>query len=837
MQKANVIQGSFTAGELAPELHQRVDLAKYHVGLKRCRNFIVQPTGGVMNRAGTEWVGEIRDSTKKARNISFTYNDVQSYNLVFEHLSIRVVRDGGLVTETPKVISGASQAFPVVIIATGHGYANGEDVYHDNIVGMTELNGLTYRIGNVTANTYELTGVDGTGFGAYVSGGTCARIYTIASPYVEADLPRLKYTQSADVMTITHPSYPVKNLTRSGHASWTLTDETFTPSQAFPTGVALTVATAGAVKVRYKVTAVNADGTEESLPGSSNSIVAITGITKANPAVVTTGANHNLVSGDEITMTTILGMLELNGFPFLVNVLSPTTYALRYLDNTNVDSTNYSAYTSGGNVYKLFERGLTAAMSAANYVDITWNTPLGAAKFNIYKEKNGLFGYLGSATVPPFRDDGSSVPDTSDTPPSYRNPFANGQNPACVEYHEQRRIYGNIPKKTNGLFTSQSANYSNMCVSDPTRADDAITKALVAKKVQDIRHLVSANVLLAFTGSAEFKIWAGGNEDVLTPANFSAKAQSQNGCSHVPPLVLNESILYIQALGSTVRDLHYELSNDNYTGTDISMLSSHFFKGYTIDGWAHSAEPMNVIWAVRSDGKMIGLTYVKDQEVYGWHLHETDGDIESVSVIPEGSAHVAYLIVRRVINGQVRRYIERMQSRYFSIIDDAWFVDCGLRYEGPATKTVSKLWHLEGKTVSILADGNVQPPQVVTGGKITLAHSAVKILVGLRYDAEMQTLRIDASNNGDSIQPKAKKIVALNIGYHDTRGLKVGVRDLHEVKERSVEGWGLPIQPITKLKRIIMDPLWDEVGEVTIRQEYPLPATILSVIPEMALGK
>jgi hypothetical protein len=637
-------------------------------------------------------------------------------------------------------------------------------------------------------------------------------------------------------MTICHPSYTPRNLTRSGHAAWTLTEETFAPTQAYPTAIALTVATAGAVKVRYKVTAMNSDGTEESLPGASNATVSVTGITQANPAVVTTGANHNLTSGDEVTMTGIVGMTELNGFPFIANVLTATTFELRYLDNTNVNSTTYGAWSSGGTLYKLFERGLTAAMSATNYVDVAWTAPSGASKFNVYKEKNGVFGFIGSASVSPFRDDGTVSPDTGDTPPSYRNPFFNGVNPSVVEYHEQRRFYANTNTKPNGIWGSQSGNYRNMNVSDPTKDDDAITRALVAKKVQDIRHLVSSNVMIAFTGSAEFKIWSGGQTDVLTPATFSAKPQSYNGCSHVPPIVVNDSILYIQAKGATIRDIEYDLSRDTYRGADISLMSSHLFKGHTIVDWAFAQEPHNIVWCVRDDGALLGLTYLKDQEVYGWHRHETDGLVESVCSISEGDEDAVYFVVKRTIGGVDTRYVERMKSRTFDTISDAWFVDCALSYSGTATTTVTGLFHLEGETVSILADGSVEPSQVVSGGSITISNACTKIIVGLPYTAEMQTLRIDAQNGADSIQPKMKKIVALSVTTEESRGLKVGVSTLVEMKDRTTENWGQAIEPITDTRRIIVDPIWKEPGSIIIRQDYPLPATILSVIPEVSIG-
>lgn len=217
---------NFASGELSPSVWNRVDRPFYITGCEVMRNFIPKLTGGAEFRPGFVYITHTR-LNKAAFKIPFEFNASQAYTLEFTDLKMRVFKDGGVVVETAKNITGITQASPGVITSVGHGFSNGDEVYIDTIVGMTELNGSFYLVANKTANTFELTDIDGNAIStaamtAYSSGGTAARVYEITSPYAEADLFQLKYAQTADLMYIVHPSYAPYKLTRSGHASWTL---------------------------------------------------------------------------------------------------------------------------------------------------------------------------------------------------------------------------------------------------------------------------------------------------------------------------------------------------------------------------------------------------------------------------------------------------------------------------------------------------------------------------------------------------------------------------------------------------------------------------------------
>ena len=227
--------------------------------------------------------------------------------------------------------------------------------------------------------------------------------------------------------------------------------------------------------------------------------------------------------------------------------------------------------------------------------------------------------------------------------------------------------------------------------------------------------------------------------------------QTAFGCSHVPPIQTSNSLLFVQERGSRVRELRFDVLQDQYQSIDMSVLSQHLLYDtgaqFTIQEWAFAEEPFRIVWAVRSDGMLLGFTFMREHEVYAWHRHSTDGLVESVCSIPEaygpGISDAVYLIVARTIGGQTRRYVERMASRAFTTIADAWFVDCGLQYSGVPVTSVSGLSHLEGKTVAILGDGNVVPSKVVSGGAVALDGAYGKVTVGLPYTADLETLNLE----------------------------------------------------------------------------------------------
>ena len=684
------IQPSFVGGELAPSLHARVDLSKYTTGLATAYNVFIRAHGGASNRAGTQFIAEVKDSSKAVRLLPFEFNTEQTYALEMGDTYMRVHKNAGQVLEATKTITGATQANPCVVTASSHGYENGDEVYITAVVGMAELNGKNYKIAGKTTHTFQLqtlagVNINSTGYTAYGSAGTAARVHTVTTTYAEADLFDLKKTQSADVMTICHPSYAVRDLTRTAHTTWTLTEKTFRPDQTHPTGVSVSASTTGSVTDRYAVTAYNDEDGEESLVGVG-ATKSISAITAANPAAVTT-ATHGFVTGDKVLLQGIVGMTELNDRRFTITKTSGTAFTL-----DDEDSTNYTAYASGGTAALEFVE-LTNSNSTRDN-SVSWTAASGAAKYNIYRSVNGVYGFIGASETTSFKDENIS-PDTTDTPPKQRDPFRGADNyPSTVTYYEQRMVFANTNTKPQTIYFSQSANYNNLTFSSPRKDDDSITRTIAARQVNEVRHLVPLSDLIVLTSGGEWRVSAGQNE-VLTPTSVIVKPQEFRGSSKVEPITIGSTVLYVQEQGSTIRDLAYKLDTDGYSGTDLGVLSNHLFEGYTIVDWAYQETPFSVVWAVRSDGVLLGLTYLREHEVWAWHRHEIAGTfgstshaiVESVCSIAEGTEDAVYLVVKRTIGGATKRYIERLHTREFTAVEDAFFVDSGLTLDSPIAVT------------------------------------------------------------------------------------------------------------------------------------------------------
>lgn len=812
-------QRSFAGGEIAPALYARVDQVKYASGLRVCRNFLVARHGGVYNRPGTSFVAEVKDSTKSVRLIKFVFNSDQTYVLEFGNTYIRFYRNEAQIQVSAVTAWSGATNYVVGDLASSGGvnyYCIAAHINH------APPNALYW---------YALT----------------TTIYEIPSPYLESELPTIQLVQSADVITLVHPNHAPMELRRSGHTSWVLASITFAPGISAPTNLTNSGA-AGAV-TDWIVTAVAQDSLEESLQSSSTT-------SSATPS-----------SGSPITLS--------------------------------------------------------------------WTAVSGAQEYNVYKKKNGIYGFIGVAGSNSFIDNGITA-DTSDAPPIARNPFnATGDYPSCVTYFQQRRFFANTDNDIETAWGSRSGNPTNFTISSPLQDDDAVTFSLIGRQVNEINHLVDLGKLLAMTSGGEWAI-NGDSNGVVRPAAVNASQQSYNGSSTLPPIIISGSAIYVQGRGSIVRDLGFDFNIDGYRGSDLTVFAAHLFDGYTLADWDYQQIPHSIVWAARTDGALIGMTYVREQQILAWHRHDFDGFVENVVSVPEGDEDALYLVVNRTINSVEKRYIERMRNRRVDDIVDAVFMDCALTLDGRNTGSrtmtlsgsgwthdntltltassaffsagdvgnsifmygndsdgdrivirceitaytsttvvsvrphkdvptslraaattdwsravdqISGLGHLEGKAVSVFADGfvvgspnNSAVTQItVTSGAITLERPYAVIHVGLPITADIETLDPDTAQ-GESIADKKKIISRVTIFAEETRGLFVGgaaptdddedpLENLTEMKLRDAETYDDPVALLTGTADVNIMPEWNNNGRIFIRQVDPIPAAILAVYP------
>src|SRR6266478_2800525 len=298
----NVIQTSFNSGEWSPSLYAQVSLKQYHSGAALLRNFFVDTRGGATTRPGTKYVATCK-SNGTVRPIPFQASFTVSYMLEFGQGYVRVFNNGTPVLETGKAVTAITQANPGVITSNAHGYSNGDWIVISGVVGMVLLNGNTFIIAGVTANTYTLTDLFGnvintTSYGTYTSGGIAQRVYTITSPYQASELAGLKFTQNVNQLYLCHPNYPPYVLTLISATNWTLAPITIGPTIPAPTTGAITTSlAAGPVAYAYKVTQVDING-QESSPSAPANIVNLQDIrtTSGTIAVNITGVSPLAVS-------------------------------------------------------------------------------------------------------------------------------------------------------------------------------------------------------------------------------------------------------------------------------------------------------------------------------------------------------------------------------------------------------------------------------------------------------------------------------------------------------------------------------------------------------------
>ena len=739
---------SFTAGEISPRLEGRTDLDKYRQGLSDLTNMVVMPHGGVTRRPGTQYISSVKSSSVKTRLIPFQFKAADTYILEFGDQIMRVIRnDAQVLVAADKTITDISQANPGIITSASHGYSNGDEIYIDNIVGMTELNVRNFLVDNATPNTFTLkdlfgNAVDTTNFTAYTSGGTATEIYNIPTPYAAADLFDLRFVQSADTLYIVHPSYDIRTLTRTDHDAWTF----------------------------RKII----------IQGSLDAAKTITGVTQANPGVVTSAA-HGYSDGDAVRIASIVGMTELNNTNYYVANATTNTFTLQDEAGVDIDTTGFTAYSSGGTAEK------------------------------VAQPDQALYG--------------------------------TDNRPSVVAFFEQRLVFGNTNNNPQTLWFSKNGNYQNFEVG--TADDDALIYTIASNQSNAIRFLSSTAVLAVGTAGGEF-VLTSTSDGPVTPTTTLIRKYSNYGSAKILPVQVADVTLFVQRGNRKLREFKFvgNLNVGGYSAPDMTILAEHITEGGIVD-MAYQQEPDSIVWIVRDDGTLVGMTYRREEEVVAWHKHVIGGSfnggqsvVESIATLPTDTGEdELYMIVKRTINGKTMRYIEKMNV--FNFGNDttaAFFVDSGLSYSGSATTSLSGLYHLEGETVQVLANGAAHANKIAASGGIGLDYSSTTAAVGYSYTSNIQTLRIESGSVDGTSQGKPKRIHAITVRLYETVGVEIG-NDSGEIDRIPFRDSSMAMNQAVPLftgdKDIEFAGGFDDDDRVYIKQEQPLPLTVLAFYPRM----
>ena len=535
---------NWTAGELSDRLDGRTDLTRYFNGAKSLENFLVYPAGGAARRPGTKFIHEVKVSANAARLIPFEFNTTtaNTYVLEFGNNYFRVYQDGGIVTETGKTISGATKANPVVITATSHGFSNGDHVIIGSVAGMVELNGVTGIVANKTTNTFELTDVDGTninstGFTTYTSGGTASKIVEVTTTYTTAQLPEIKFTQSADVMYITHSSHPVRKISRTSNTDWTITDVTFINGPYLDENATTTTLTPNGRSGSITLTAsgdtfVSTDVGR--LVKIYNGYAKITAFTSATVVTAT-------VQTDELGIAEILPSYASNTISFVEGDPSGTGSS----HNDFIRDSNKQFVAQG------FTEGMTITASGASngannrdyeIVKVTSDeitlVPVDDVVAESASNTITLVGKLDAT-------DEFSLGAFSET---------TGFPRACA-FYEQRLVFAGTTSQPQALFFSVAGDFENMTESDSDSS--AMNYTIGSNQVNRILYLASARSMVVGTTGGEFVVRASGTDEPITPTNIQIKQQATYGSADVQPVQAGSYTLFVQRAKRKLRELGY----------------------------------------------------------------------------------------------------------------------------------------------------------------------------------------------------------------------------------------------------------------------------------------
>jgi hypothetical protein len=423
---------------------------------------------------------------------------------------------------------------------------------------------------------------------------------------------------------------------------------------------------------------------------------------------------------------------------------------------------------------------------------------------------------------------------------------ASTEYPRAVTFFGQRLWWAGKQR----IWASVPDDYENMAGDffNEVRADNAIWRQLQAQDVNDIVWMVGSDKLLIGTGGGEFMVSPLTTQEPLGPNNVQIVRQSVRRCRGVQPAGVGTAICYVQRTGRKLLALNYSFEADRYVSTDLAVLAERITRSGIVD-LAYQGEPYSILWCVLSSGRLLGFTYDQEQDVTGWHRHPIGGDgiVESVAVIPtpDGARDELWMVVRRTINGETKRYVEYMERPWEGPDEDgspgdeqadAFYVDSGLTYSGSPTTTLSGLDHLEGETVQILADGAVQPDKVVSGGAITLSRAASKVHVGLQYISRLVPMRLEAGATDGTSQGKIKRVHAATVRFLDTLGGKIG-RYGSTLDELSLRNPATPMDQAPPISsgdtQVDFGGDYDRDALIEIRQEQPLPMTVVAIMPRL----
>ena len=820
----SLLQTAFTLGEISPLLHGRVDMAAYGTACRTLRNMILAPQGPALNRAGTEYMCEVKDSSKETRLIAFSFGGSIHCMLEFGDLYIRFHTTAGKVVHT----TATTSAWVLTTVYGSYAYVKNGGLVYRCILGHTAAAGNEPGVGASWA-TYWIQDAS----------------LEIASPYLETHLFSLKVTQSASMLWITHQSYMPRTLSRLSATSWSLNKYTLKggPFRTInATSTTLTISDAGGGVI----------------PGATVDLVASADVFDDDDHVDTLfglrymhgKASYSVTCPDTGAWTSdaypVFGPWTIIVTPDKTKKLDQAAiYLERSLDNgvtwltiyTWSPTADYTPIVTIGAEWDdpallRFQRTSAAAISDS-------------AAFALESQGALRWAAVRITAVTDEQNAEGTLLDVYDQEDIALTTWAEGAWsdyrgwPACCGFYEDRLIFAGTPDEPDTWWASQPGDYNNFGQHIPVIESDMTSFTLLSRKVNTIESMLPiGDILMMPTGGGEWAV--SGGQEPLSPLGVYAHQHGYAGSAAVDPVGIGTVVIHAQALGGALRELFYDQASHGYDGNNLSTLANHLTDEQTIREMTYQQVPWSIVWIVLESGALLGLTYMRNQQVVAWHRHDTGtADLfESVACMPGTTENEIWVIVKRNIAGSWKRYIERLHTRVDDVLADAFFVDCGKTYSGEAATTITGLSHLNGMAVAVLADGVVVTGKTVSGGQITLVTAASKVHVGLPIQADFESLGAEYNAGDGSSMGKKKRVSSVTPRVYRTAGGQIGkdATHLHDIQYCTADP-GMSGGLFTgSLEPQPIESDWTREGRVYIRQDDPLPLTIIAIIPDVEHG-
>lgn len=644
----------------------------------------------------------------------------------------------------------------------------------------------------------------------------------ITSPYRENDLAQIKYIQSADVMTIVHPDYPPHELKRTAEDAFTLAEKTYIyPPMLDPNLDDDHTLTPSALTGDITLAASKDTFAEGNIGGYFQLI----------------HVRHENEISIDFTADGVSAALEVFGYWTFtthgtwtgeMTIQRSFDHGTTWGDFRTYSSANDSNTSTSGEEK---EEEVLYRLKMADYVQSGTGT-LRKCRCLLVNPDFQITGVVKITAVSDARNAaGTVIRKLGGTDPtsewnegawSVRRGF-----PCAVAFFEERMMFGGSAYKPQTVWGSRNNAWDDFKLG--SRDDDGLDFTLASDTVNHIRWMCQHDALVIGTGDSEWTLGASDASAALTPSNFRVRRQSVYGSSDIPALMVGETILFVQRGNRKVREFVYSWEKDGYSSPDMTILADHITRGGIADV-ALQQLPDSILWCVLGDGSVAALTYEREQEVVGWHRHETAGDFLSVAVIPAGDDDRVYFAVDR---GGVRT-IEVMAPRNYADIAHAFFVDSGAEFAGEGISSVSGLAHLEGRTVQVVADGATQTPKTVIDGTVLLDTPADHVVLGLGYESLLAPMPIEIEmQNGLSVLRK-KIIGELRIRVYDSIGgeARSGADNFQQIVSRDVleDAMDSAIAPKDDVVKIAVMGGYETATTIEVRQRDPLPLNVTGIV-------